>query len=62
MTVISGHSMSMPTRKAAISALAYMVRAVTPGSYTVPAVQVEDMYAPEVRGRGGRDQLTVAAY
>ncbi|WP_374652970.1 alpha-2-macroglobulin [Dongia sp.] len=42
--------------------LAYMVRAVTPGSYTVPAVQVEDMYAPEVRARGGRDTLTVAPY
>lgn len=43
-------------------ALAYMVRAVTPGDYAVPAVQIEDMYAPEVRGRGGRDQLTVLAY
>lgn len=43
-------------------AVAYMVRAVTPGNYSVPAVQIEDMYAPEVRGRGGRDQLTVAAY
>lgn len=42
--------------------LAYMVRAVTPGDYTVPAVQVEDMYAPEVRGRGGRGQLSIAAY
>ena len=42
--------------------LAYMVRAVTPGAYAVPAVQVEDMYAPEVRARGGRDQLTVTAY
>jgi alpha-2-macroglobulin len=41
---------------------AYMVRAVTPGSYTVPAVQIEDMYAPDVRGRGGRDHLTIAAY
>lgn len=42
--------------------VAYMVRAVTPGTYTVPAVQVEDMYAPEVRARGGRDVLTVAPY
>jgi uncharacterized protein YfaS (alpha-2-macroglobulin family) len=42
--------------------LAYMVRAVTPGSYTVPAVQVEDMYAPEIRARGGRDMLNVTAY
>ncbi|WP_374383616.1 MG2 domain-containing protein [Dongia sp.] len=43
-------------------AVAYMVRAVSPGTYTVPGVQIEDMYAPEVRGRGGRDVLNVAPY
>ncbi|MGJ4729212.1 alpha-2-macroglobulin family protein [Luteimonas sp. SDU101] len=30
----------------------YLVRAVTPGSYTVPPPLVEDMYRPEVRGVG----------
>ncbi|WP_223669111.1 alpha-2-macroglobulin family protein [Kangiella shandongensis] len=28
----------------------YMVRAVTPGTYTVPSSFVEDMYRPEIRG------------
>lgn len=28
----------------------YMVRAVTPGDYTVPSSFVEDMYRPEIRG------------
>jgi alpha-2-macroglobulin len=32
--------------------LFYVVRAVTPGTYTVPVPQVEDMYRPEVRGIG----------
>jgi alpha-2-macroglobulin len=32
--------------------LFYVVRAVTPGTYTVPPPQVEDMYRPEVRGVG----------
>ncbi|WP_417446606.1 alpha-2-macroglobulin family protein [Kangiella sp.] len=30
--------------------LFYMVRAVTPGTYTVPSSFVEDMYRPEIRG------------
>jgi len=30
----------------------YIVRAVTPGTYTVPPPQVEDMYRPEIRGVG----------
>lgn len=28
----------------------YMVRAVTPGTYTIPSSFVEDMYRPEIRG------------
>ncbi len=31
--------------------VAYMVRAVSPGTYVHPAVQVEDMYRPERYGR-----------
>nr|WP_230474657.1 alpha-2-macroglobulin [Dyella monticola] len=31
----------------------YLVRAVTPGTYTVPPPLVEDMYRPAVRGIGG---------
>ena len=30
----------------------YLVRAVTPGTYTVPPPLVEDMYRPAVRGIG----------
>ncbi len=32
--------------------LFYLVRAVTPGTYVVPAPQVEDMYRPQLRGVG----------
>ncbi|MBD9578734.1 alpha-2-macroglobulin family protein [Pseudomonas sp. PDM23] len=34
------------------SRLFYLVRAVTPGTYTVPPPQVEDMYRPAIRGIG----------
>lgn len=39
--------------------LAYLVRAVTPGDYRLPAVYIEDMYKPWYRGRGGIEQLKV---
>jgi uncharacterized protein YfaS (alpha-2-macroglobulin family) len=43
--------------------LAYLVRAITPGNYVRPGVQVEDMYAPRFRARGpaGRTTITVEA-
>jgi uncharacterized protein YfaS (alpha-2-macroglobulin family) len=41
-------------------AVAYLVRAVTPGQYRVPAVAVEDMYAPELRARGAMGTVTIA--
>lgn len=39
----------------------YLVRAVTPGTYTVPPPLVEDMYRPDIRGVGksARATLTV---
>lgn len=38
----------------------YLVRAVTPGRYTVPSPLVEDMYQPEHRGLGATlDNITV---
>jgi uncharacterized protein YfaS (alpha-2-macroglobulin family) len=40
----------------------YMVRAVTPGTFTVPAPSIEDMYAPEIRARGTRGSVTISAY
>jgi uncharacterized protein YfaS (alpha-2-macroglobulin family) len=41
---------------------AYLVlRAVTPGVYRLPPVQVEAMYAPELRATGERGEFTVEA-
>lgn len=39
--------------------LAYLVRAVTPGDYRVPAVLAEDMYRPQVRGRGAMGRVRI---
>ena len=36
----------------ATARLYYLVRAVTPGTYTVPPPQAEDMYQPTLRGTG----------
>ena len=40
---------------------AYLVRAVTPGDYKVPAPSIEDMYKPNYRGRGVGAALMRAA-
>jgi hypothetical protein len=40
-------------------AIAYVVRAVTPGTYRIPAVAVEDMYRPEYRARSAMGTVTV---
>ncbi|KHL56874.1 hypothetical protein OZ13_08060 [Xanthomonas cannabis pv. cannabis] len=37
----------------------YLVRAVTPGTYTVPPSLVEDMYRPELRGVGHTTPSTI---
>jgi uncharacterized protein YfaS (alpha-2-macroglobulin family) len=41
--------------------LAYQVRAVTPGAFAVPGVQVEDMYAPRFRANGAAARLVITA-
>jgi uncharacterized protein YfaS (alpha-2-macroglobulin family) len=41
--------------------IAYVVRAVTPGSFVVPGAVIEDMYRPGVVGRTGASRLTIAA-
>ncbi|MEQ8822940.1 MAG: alpha-2-macroglobulin [Filomicrobium sp.] len=41
--------------------IAYIVRAVTPGSFVHPAATVEDMYAPERHARTDAGRLTVVA-
>jgi uncharacterized protein YfaS (alpha-2-macroglobulin family) len=40
--------------------VAYIVRAVTPGSFVLPAVHVSDMYAPRVYARSGMGSVTIA--
>ena len=39
--------------------LAYLVRAVTPGEFRLPAAYVEDMYDPAVQARGSMGRLNV---
>jgi len=43
------------------ASVAYVVRAVTPGSYIHPAATVEDMYRPERHARTASGHLTVTA-
>lgn len=40
--------------------VAYIVRAVTPGSFALPAVNVSDMYAPSVYARSGMGRVAIA--
>ena len=40
--------------------LAYIVRAVTPGSFAMPGAVVEDMYRPDVFGRSAADRVVIA--
>lgn len=40
---------------------AYLVRAVTPGDYKLPAPAVEDMYKPTYRGRGAAGRVQIQA-
>jgi alpha-2-macroglobulin len=41
--------------------VAYLVRAVTPGAYSLPAAEVEDMYQPQYRARTATGRVTVKA-
>lgn len=41
--------------------LAYVVRAVTPGSYAMPGAVVEDMYRPDVFGRSAATRVVIAS-
>jgi hypothetical protein len=48
-------------KDAATFAVAYIVRAVTPGHYVLPPATIEDMYRPERFGRTAFGTLDVAA-
>lgn len=39
--------------------LAYIVRAISPGTYHLPAASVEDMYRPDYRARTDAGSVTV---
>jgi hypothetical protein len=39
--------------------LAYVVRAVSPGAFHLPAASVEDMYRPEMRANTGAGRVTI---
>ena len=41
--------------------IAYIVRAVTPGTYILPAATAEDMYRPSVRARTTMGAVSVQA-
>ncbi|HKF62672.1 MAG TPA: MG2 domain-containing protein [Dongiaceae bacterium] len=41
---------------------AYLVRAVTPGTYGLPASSVEDMYRPSIRARTAVGKVIIAPY
>ena len=40
--------------------VAYIVRAVTPGSFALPATNVSDMYAPRIHGRTAMGRVEIA--
>jgi hypothetical protein len=42
--------------------VAYLVRAVTPGTYRLPASSIEDMYRPSVRARTAMGSVTILPY
>ncbi len=42
--------------------VAYMVRAVTPGTYRLPASSIEDMYRPNLRARTAMGDVTIMPY
>ena len=48
-------------RRRARITLAYVVRAVTPGTYAHPAASVEDMYRPEFSARTASGAMEVKA-
>lgn len=55
------YAAALSLRRGATARVFYVVRAVTPGTYTVPPPLVEDMYRPAIRGYGvsAVGQLTV---
>jgi uncharacterized protein YfaS (alpha-2-macroglobulin family) len=49
------------SKDAPVFTVAYVVRAVSPGTYVVPQAYVEDMYRPDRFGRTGTSEMEVTA-
>ncbi|MEW5964141.1 MAG: alpha-2-macroglobulin [Pseudomonadota bacterium] len=56
-----GNGGQPPAAPVGSATVAYIVRAVTPGSFVHPAATVEDMYRPERHARSAAGRLTVKA-
>jgi hypothetical protein len=49
------------TQSPGLFTVAYVVRAVSPGSYVMPQAYVEDMYRPDRFGRTGTGRIEITA-
>ena len=58
-TTASPRRSSAQSSDASIFTVAYVVRAVSPGSYVQPQAFVEDMYRPDRFGRTGTGTIEV---
>jgi alpha-2-macroglobulin len=56
-----GAAFDRNAQSAALFTVAYVVRAVSPGSYVLPQAYVEDMYRPDRYGRTGTGRIEIAA-
>lgn len=56
-----GAAFDREAKSPAVFTVAYVVRAVSPGTYVLPQAYVEDMYRPDRYGRTGTGAVTVTA-
>ena len=56
-----GAAFDRHSKSQAVFSVAYVVRAVSPGTYVLPQAFVEDMYRPDRYGRTGTGTVVVAA-
>jgi alpha-2-macroglobulin len=56
-----GAAFDRNSKSPAVFTVAYVVRAVSPGTYVLPQAYVEDMYRPDRYGRTATGTVTIAA-
>ena len=56
-----GAAFDRNNRSPAVFTVAYVVRAVSPGTYVLPQAYVEDMYRPDRYGRTGTGTVVISA-